>query len=349
MTRPALLAVPTLFVTLVLAWIYWPASTAGQSPADSTATPISEAPDEGNTSPLTDWASRGDPSRFTSGLEELPASLDGTRVPDGLRTDSNGNLVVSLELRDVFDYFLSVIGEEDMDTIVARLRAYLNDQLPAGAAAEANQILNSYLALRKSLSDLPGTAPAGESLDIAAVRAQQAAIQAQRRKYLSAEVDQAFFAAQDQWHDYGLSRLEVLTSDDISAGEKAERLGALRNNLPEGMRADVDAVLQYQDLQALTHELTQQGASEADIRVLREQVVGAEAADRLQALEQERAAFSARVDQWLVQRDAILGNESLALPDRLAQVEQLRAQQFSDAEQLRVESLEAVHDRSTGP
>lgn len=340
--RSALLAVPVL---VVLAWFWWPeerANGAGERPGAAVAAGTGEATGASH------WAARGHDALFTSGLEDLPASLAGTDVPDGLHTDDQGNLVVSSGLRDVFDYFLSVIGEEDMDTIVARMRAYLDDQLPPGAAAEANRILNDYLALRESLGDLPGSAgQPGGTLDLAAIRAQQDAIKARRKQFLSADVDQAFFAAQDQWHDYGLSRLAVLEDDSLDPADKAEHLNALRAGLPGGMQQEVDAVLQYQDLQALTHQLEQQGASNADVRLLREQVVGAEAADRLEALEKERAAFASRMDQWLSTRADILSNDSLADADRAAQVARLRDEQFSDSEQLRVQALESVHDRNS--
>ncbi|MGB1221727.1 MAG: lipase secretion chaperone [Alcanivoracaceae bacterium] len=342
-TRLALLAVPAL---LALAWLWWPGTAVRGTDPHATATAATS--DQQQTRAATDWATRGHDAGFQSGLENLPASLAGTDVPDGLRTDDQGNLVVSAGLRDVFDYFLSVIGEEDMGTIVARLRAYLDSQLPASAASQANQILNNYLAFRESLRDLAAAGgPPGDSLDIDAVRAQQAAVRAQRQQFLSATVDEAFFAAQDTWNDYGLSRLDILQDAGLSASEKAQKLAALRAGLPDGMQRDVDAVLQYQDLQALTRELQQQGASEADVRLLREQVVGAEAADRLEALAQERADFSRRVDQWLALRDDILANSNLADADRDAQVARLRQARFSDSEQLRVQALEATHDRQS--
>ena len=347
MTRqlaPALLAVPFLVLLawlLVSLWAPSPGPGVQPQPAGQGDTPAAA-------SNSTDWATRGRSGLFHTGLENLPASLAGTEVPDGLQVDADGNLVISSALRDVFDYFLSVLGEEDMDTVLARLRAYIHSQLPAGAAGQANQILNDYLALRDSLRDIPGQpAQPAETLDLDAVRAQRQAIRTARQQYLSAEADQAFFAAQDRWDDYGLARLEILQDDALDTADKAERLNALRSGLPGSMQQQVDAVLKYQDLQSLTRELRQQGGNEADLRLLREEVVGADAADRLEALEQERQAFDQRVQAWLQKRAAILDNTSLAAGDRQAQVESLRSHYFSDSELLRVQSLETVADRAS--
>lgn len=278
----------------------------------------------------------------------MPASLEGTDVPDGLLVDGNGNLIISTSLRDVFDYFLSTLGEEDIDTIVARLRAYIAHQLPASAAAEANRILDNYLAFRESLVDLvPAGGQINEQLDIQAVRQQQDAIRAQRQQFLSADVEQAFYAAEDQWNDFGLDRLAVLQDESLSTEQRAERLSELRESLPGELQADVDAVLRYQDLQALTAQLEQEGGTDADLRLLREQVVGPEAADRLEAVEAQRAQFQTRINQWLAQRDTLLADENLALGDRQQQVSQLREQQFSEEELIRVTTLERLHDEQS--
>ena len=47
---------------------------------------------------------------------------------------------------------------------------------------------------------------------------------------------------------------------------------------------------------------------------------------------------------WLAERSAVLGDRGLAGTDRAAQVDRLRAQRFNDAELVRVEALERIHD-----
>ena len=338
-----LLALPLL---LVLLWWLWPAAGPANHSGDQLAAAALPAP--GNPAAQR-WSEIGHGNEFDSGLENLPGSLTGTEVPDGLKVDANGNLVVSLELRDLFDYFLSTLGEEDIDTIVARMRAYIDDQLPGAAAAQAHAILNDYLAFRESLTDLPQAGgQINDQLDISAVRQQQAEIRARRQQYLPPEVEQAFYQHEDTWSDFGIARLEILQDDSLDPQTRAQRLDALRQSLPMTIQSDLDAILRYQDLQSLSAELAARGGSEADLRLLREQVVGPEAADRLESLEQERAQFQSRVDQWLVRRAALLADENLAISDRQQQVEQQRARYFTEQEQVRVTTLERLHDQKQG-
>ena len=112
------------------------------------------------------------------------------------------------------------------------------------------------------------------------------------------------------------------------------------------MQQELDDVSRYQDLRTLTQSWQEQGGNEADLRQIREQTVGAAAADRLEALEQERAAFDQRMQRWLGERQAIQMNSALSETDRDRQIEALRAQQFSEAELVRGRTLERIHDNS---
>ena len=59
--------------------------------------------------------------------EQLPASLAGTSVPEGwARTDRLGNLIPTPHLRQLFEYFLSALGEESLQQLVARIQAALS-------------------------------------------------------------------------------------------------------------------------------------------------------------------------------------------------------------------------------
>src|SRR5690606_16991165 len=88
-------------------------------------------------------------------LHDRPASLQGTDVDGELLVDAQGNLVASIGVRRVFDYFLSTLGEEDLDTIKARIAAHLVEKLPPEAARQAWRLLNNYLDCQHALSELP--------------------------------------------------------------------------------------------------------------------------------------------------------------------------------------------------
>lgn len=284
-------------------------------------------------------------TRYKTGLEQLPGSLRDTEVDGSLETDAAGNLKITVGIRQVFDYFLSASGEEPLSQIIARIRAYIRSKLPAGAAAQAEQILDSYLAYRDAL----GTLPQASASDLNALREQVEAVKAVRQRFLSAEVVAAFFGDEDAYDRYTLDRMAVMQNASLSPQEKAKRTAAMLEQLPPALKDNVKVVTQYQTLSSLTEDWQKRGGSPAELRSIREQVVGPEAANRLEALDQERGAWDGRMQAYLSQRDAVLRNPALAPADREGAVAELRKQQFSDTEQVRVGALERIHDQGGKP
>lgn len=285
------------------------------------------------------------PVNFSTGLEGLPRSLRDTEVDGELAVDENGRLRITQGVRNVFDYFLSAVGEEPVETLLQRLRAYIRHQLPAAAAAEAEGILDGYIAYKKGLAHLQEVAPPGNgALDTAAVRRQLQQVQALRTQYLSPAVIAAFFESEDVYERYTLARLEILQNPKLSPQARAQQLSAAELQLPPALRESLKVVTQVQDLASLTEDWMARGGTPAELRQIREQLVGPEATSRLEALDRERAAWDQRMSAWNSERAAILGNRSLGEQDRETQLGALRAQRFTAEERPRVEALEQLHD-----
>lgn len=286
------------------------------------------------------------PSHFETGVESLPRSLQGTEVDGELEVDAGGHLKITNGVRHVFDYFLSAVGEEPLETTLARLHAYIRHKLPAGAAAEAEHILDGYIAYKRGLEDIHQAPPSGDGkIDIDAVRRQMEQVQALRSQYLSAEVIAAFFGDEDAYDRYTLARLGIMQNKSLSASARARQLAALDQQLPPALQESMKTINQYQNLESLTADWKKRGGSPAELRQIRENLVGTEAADRLESLDKDRAAWDQRMSAWYDERAAILGNSSLSADDRQRQIDELRKSRFSDTEQLRVEALERMHDR----
>lgn len=284
---------------------------------------------------------------FTNGLEQLPASLQGTEVPDGLEADHNGNLVITPQFRDVLDYFLSTLGEEPLDTIEQRLRAYFANSLPATAAGEASRILEGYLAWKENLahiSEAGGTS--ADHLDLRAVQAQQQTVRDSCIQYLDRQVCTAFFARQKIHEDYVLDRLAVVRDDTLTTREKEQHLAALTASLPDAMQQTISQTTGYQRLQRLTAKSHRDNQGTTDLRQIREQWVGTEATKRLEKLDARREIFDQRMAQWLELREALLNNASLSRSDRQQQVDQLRKEHFTAREQVRVQARERIADQT---
>ncbi|MEY2862328.1 MAG: hypothetical protein RLY58_35 [Pseudomonadota bacterium] len=282
--------------------------------------------------------------RFVTGLEQLPASLRDTTVDGELAVDAQGNLIVSHAVRQLFDYFLSAIGEEDQTTLTQRIRAYIRQHLKAPAQAQAEALLDQYLAYQQALKHIP--ALDGDPMkELAQVRQQKQQIASIRSQYFDPLTISAFFGDEDAYDQYTLARLDVLNDPQLSTAEKAKRVSALLATLAPQMQDDLKAVNQYQDLTALTKEWKAQSGSPQALRQLRESVVGVAATDRLETLDQEVAAWDQRVNAYLAQRDALHKQTSLAETDRQQAIEQLKQRLFSAQEQVRIDALERIHDQ----
>lgn len=341
MQKKAVLAMVGVLLVLVgtVLWLLRdrtpePGASLLPKPGEDTAKMVSSA--------LTD--SRNAASRFTTGIEGIPKSLRDTEVDGALEVDENGNLKITRGVRQTFDYFLSAIGEEDLTTIIARIRAYIRHKLPAKAAGQAEQLLEAYINYREGLGRLPQVA-GDPSQNLAAIRQQKQAVQALRSQYFDRAVIEAFFGDEDAYDNYTLARLEVMQDKSLSATEKAKRTAALLEQLPPDLKENVKTLNQYQELTTLTQDWKSRNGSPQELRAIREQIVGPEAATRLEALDRERAEWDSRMKDYLQERDAIMKNPSLSEQDRQQQAAAIRQQRFNQQEQVRVDALERIHDQ----
>ena len=289
--------------------------------------------------------SRSD-TRFKSGVENMPKSLLDTEVDGALEVDAAGNLVISIGVRNTFDYFLSALGEEDLTTIVSRIRAYIRTKLAAHpqAAAQAEKILDGYLAYREALGRIP-QAGGSANIDIVAIRRQKEQVASLRTQYLERPVIDAFFGDEDAYDSYTMSRFEIMGDKTLSATDKAKKIAALMDGLPPALKESMETLNKYQNLTTLTDDWKTRNGKPEELRAIREQLVGAEATDRLEALDKERAAWDGRMNDFFAQRDAIMKNQSLSEQDRQKQVNDLKLKNFNEQERVRVETLTTIHDQ----
>lgn len=326
-----------LAVTGTLYWLF---------PDDDAAAAAQAAAQAGGSSAGAATTSTVDPKSFVTGTESLPNSLQGTEVDGELEVDASGHLKITNGIRHVFDYFLSAMGEEPLETILARIRAYIRHKLPAMAAGEAEKLLDNYIAYKRGLESVQQAQPASNgNIDIDGVRRQMQQVQALRTQYFSQEVITAFFGDEDAYDRYTLSRLDVIQNKNLSAAQRAAQLAALEQQLPTSIQESMKTINQYQNLETLTADWKKRGGSPAELRQIRENLVGPEATDRLESLDKERAGWDQRMNAWYGERDAIILNKNLSEQDRQSQLDALRKSRFNDTERLRVESLERMHDR----
>lgn len=272
-------------------------------------------------------------------LKNLPASFGGTTVDGVFRLDANGNLLISEDIRRIFDYFLAAAGEEPLRTSVERLGAYIAAELPANAREQALVLLNQYLDYKRELVLLERDLPQMANLD--ALRQREAAVQALRARIFDSETQQAFFSREEAYNQFTLQRLAILQNSQLDDAGKAAAVDQLRNSLPAEMQDTVLPQLQN-ELRQQTARLQAAGAKPEQIRQLRQQLVGAEATQRLEVLDQQRQTWKKRIAQYSTEKAAIENNPGMSASDKRAAIAQLAAENFDEREQLRLEAAEQL-------
>jgi lipase chaperone LimK len=279
------------------------------------------------------------PPRLTADVAPLPASFAGTEVDGRFRLDAAGNLLISMDIRRIFDYFLSAYGEESIKASIERLQAYIRSQLDAPAESQALALLEQYLDYKRQLIQLEKDLPQTASLD--AMRQREQAVQHLRASIFSAETHQAFFAQEEAYNQFTLQRLAIRHDSSLDDQQKAAALDRLRSSLPEEMQDMVVPQLQA-ELRQQTAALQADGASPAQIQQLRLQLVGAEATARLEALDQQRQQWQLRLADYRQEKARITANSGLSAEDRRLAIASLAEQRFDERERLRLEAAEEL-------
>lgn len=332
-------AVAALAGGVVAVWVY-----LGRAPAAPAASGAAAAPAWWASGVATgvETAAEAASTVLRTGLEALPASLAGTEVDGQARADSRGQLVLDRRLRDLFDYFLSLVGEEPLVQIQARVAAYLGAQLPEPARAQALDLFRRYVAYGDARGRIGGkggeAAGTQVALDADALAARLAQIDALQQQHFTAAERDAFFGADQAEDRYTVARLAVWQDASLSAADKARRLQALKDTLPDDLRARLTAADAAADLRAVTEVWQREGGAPEVLREARMRLVGEAATSRLEALDAQRAQWGERVAGYLQQRAALAADASLSAPQREAALARLRQDGFTPQEQLRLDA-----------
>lgn len=297
-------------------------------------------------------ATHGD-DRIATGAEAVPrdiagtppagfamdrSSLRGSDVDGSVSFDANGEVVLDLALRRLFDYHLSLIGERDLPQIRQLLADYLQGRFDPRQTATVLGYFDRYADYLRRL----GESKIGEATD---PHERLANAMSLRRRMLGDAMATAFFAEEEALAALTLKRMEIAGDATLTAPQKSEQLAELDRSAGYTARADADtaSVVAAQDRR---FDRAQSSAGERAAE--REALWGKEAAQRLAQLDDERARWDARVEQYLYARSRIDADRSLSPAARAQALAMLRAQRFDAAEQRRVASLEAIGQLKPG-
>lgn len=279
-------------------------------------------------------------------LAPMPQSLRGTDVDGSFHVDAAGNLIITEDIRRIFDYFLSTIGEEPLASSVMRLRQYISGQLPEPARAQAHTLLSQYLDYKQQLIMLERDYPQLASLE--ALRQRNRQVQALQARMFEPHVQEAFFALESEYNRFTLERMLIRQDPSLSDQAKGQAIDQLRASLPQSVQEAVVPQLHIELIEQ-TEALRTSGAGAEQIRQLRQQVVGAEATARLEQLDQQRAQWQQRLHDYLSEKQRIQSNKGLSELEQQRAIEQLAQERFDQHERLRLNAAEQLAAMNQNP
>lgn len=273
-------------------------------------------------------------------------SMEGT-VPDGdLRDmqnhqpkDQSGRLAYA-ELRRMFDYYLSAVGEQSIEAISRQIRAEVDRNMSPTQALEAKRLLDLYLDYKRALVDLEKR-PDLAGADAKAMRKRFLAMQDLRTRFFSEVEIQGMYGFDDAYDLDAIARMEVSQDPTLNDAQKKAKFAALDAAMPATLREERDAPRVVIKLEEAAQAMRARGASEDEIYRMRTKELNAEAAARLAEVDREEAAWKARIAHYLLERGKVLKTfADAAESERQAALTQLQQSLFDENERRRLPAYE---------
>lgn len=261
-------------------------------------------------------------------------SLRDTEVDGTVNLSPAGRPRIDRDLRRLFDYFLTRLGERGLPAIRAdvsrHVSAQLSTRLSPEAVAEVMDQFDAYVALTRELAAL---APTGDS------RADFARLQALRRQRLGDAIAEAWYGDEERYLQNTLDRQAVMSDASLSASERAAALAALDATLDPAQRVARAPTDTMAVAVAQTEAFAAANTAPAERFAERERLYGHDAAQRLAALDREHAQWQARLATYNQRRQRLLADRALDDTARTQALQSLLAASFNGNERLRVEAL----------
>lgn len=261
-------------------------------------------------------------------------SLRGTTPDGGVSTGFGGRLTPDVALRRLFDYYLAMLGETDLDSIRQLLHDDLQQRhLDQPVMAEVMQVFDRYVRYQQAavaLARQPGFTLA----------ARIGQVDTLRRQMLGDALTDALYADEEIEQRQLLQRVAIQSDRRLSDTEKSRRLLTLDASLPvaeQNLRAQAVA---GDTVQQQTDQLDSEQADPATRHAERASLWGDQAADRLAQLDLQRARWQTRLDAYAQQAQAIRADPTLGITQRNAQLQVLLQRDFHGPEQTHVRAME---------
>ncbi|MEW6078469.1 MAG: lipase secretion chaperone [Thermodesulfobacteriota bacterium] len=283
----------------------------------------------------------------------ISPSQHDTEIDGRLQEDRNGNLIVDIGFRDLFDYFFSALGEKTPEQIAASMEQYIDGTLSPRAAGQARALLKMFMAYNRDLAEHASADNTdvynlhGRAL-VDHLKGYHTYLADARRRHFGQEFSDVFFQNEEKYQAYNIARLE-LSLTDLPAEEKKRQVEELRSRLPEMQQEIIRNHEQVNEFLKKEKAWRKEGVSDDERYERRLADYGYDAAERMAALDQSNRVWQSRLNEFFAEVDRIdAADEPDA--DKKELIEEIKVSAFSETERLRVDVIERyrVKKNNTG-
>lgn len=234
--------------------------------------------------------------------------------------------------KDFFEYSLSRLGEEELDTI----KAEVNDDTLAKQTLNIDaKLFQTYLSYKQALSALEPFEHNQLTIEQLTML-NEAILNLQLQYFNKVQIAQLFDEE---------NRLRQLALEKLTIKKQASDIESQTHLLNQALSEQPDYIRESERNNALAEQLER--ASQLDSQdkyIARVALVGDAGAQRLQKLDEQRASFETQLTTYLKQRQDILNRDFLGQDEKQAEIIALRKQSFDATQWRRIEALERIHD-----
>ncbi|MFA0627229.1 lipase secretion chaperone [Vibrio sp. 10N.222.49.A3] len=237
----------------------------------------------------------------------------------------------SASAKDMMEYFVSGNTELTLEDIRDNVAKH-HEQSQATIVDEA--LFAKYLEYKAALTALDvqfdNTSISAE--DLRALN--QALLDLQAQFFSESEIS-ILFTHDNRMREIALEKL-LLKQEGLDESEYQQRLESYLSEQPDYVQAS------HQNQVLLPQLSSSEGLDEQGKYLKRSELVGEEATQRLEALDQQRADFDGALEIYFVERNDILNDSELSEIEQQEIIAQLRTTHFQPQQLRRVEAIERI-------
>ncbi|SBS62079.1 lipase secretion chaperone [Vibrio atlanticus] len=237
----------------------------------------------------------------------------------------------SASAKDMMEYFVSGNTELTLEDIRDNVAKH-HEQSQAAVVDEA--LFAKYLEYKSALTalDVQFDTTSISAEDLRALN--QALLDLQTQFFSESEIS-ILFTHDNKMREIALEKL-LLKQEGLEEQEYQQRLESYLSEQPDYVQTS------HQNQVLLPQLSSSEGLDEQGKYLKRSELVGEEATQRLEALDQQRADFDGALDIYFVERNDILNDSALSEIERQETIAQLRTTHFQPEQLRRVEAIERI-------